>query len=473
MAEASSRSRGELLGRLLEAHRALASGTLTFDQAARARRLHLRRGELYLSRESPLAPAVDELAAAADGVRWEPVLDRLVVAYLEAGSGVAASWRDGDAVPPDAAGPLPTEALLRRAFAASAREAPPATPLVAAAGDRDGAGAPVCPTHEERWILERLRRPMHFAELAADCPFPEGRLRAALAGLTAVGRVHDPHRAPPVPQDSGLLRLAELLAARIGASLRDRPLGLLADAHRRRIEALGGLGESASHYALLGLRPEANETEVQAAFEEIARVVHPAHAEREALGLPRALLARLFERAVAAYRTLGDPALRAAYDAAHGIAPPAAAPASADERQEEVADLARREFERARFEERNGDFHAALTLYEQVVEVDPRAEYLLALARLEARNPAWTARALATVTRALERAPESAEARYLAAELYERSGEPERAAGYYQAVAARHPEHDGARRALRRLAAQGIGRNPDGGGGLGKLFRRG
>jgi tetratricopeptide (TPR) repeat protein len=474
MAEGAKLGDDGLLEWLLRSHRERASGSLTFDVGGRARRLLLRDGELYLPRESPLAVAVDALGAAADGARWEPLLGRLVAAYLDAGLVSSIGWHAGDAASPDAAGPLPTEALLRRAFAASAKYAPPPTsPLVAAGGDRDFAGAPVCPTHEERWILERLRRPMAYGELAADCPFPESRLRTALAGLAAVGRVHDPQRAPLAPQDSGLLRLVELLAARIGATLRERPLGLLDDAHRRRLETLTTRVEGASHYELLGVAADAGDAAIQAAFEELGRLAHPLHAERPALGVPRASLTRLFERAVAAYRTLGDPALRAAYDSEHGVVRSAGEPASEQGRREEIAALARREFERARFEERNGDFQAALSLYEQVAEIDPRPEYLLALARLEARNPAWTARALATVARALERSPESAEARYLAGELYERAGEPERAAGYYQAVATRHPEHDGARRALRRLAERGVGRDPRRSGAFDKLFRRG
>lgn len=464
----------ELLEGVLRAHLELATGTLEFEVAGRSRRLHFVVGELHLSADSPFAAAVRELGESASAERWAPLLARLVEAYLAAGAVHGLFWRAATAAPTGAVGPLPTEALLRRAFASVAALAAPVGHLVADAGEHDRAGAPSCWSHEESWVLERLRRPQRYEDLRRDCPFPEPQLRAVLSGLVAVGRLRDPQRASLAPQDSGLLRLAELLAARVGASLREHPLGLLDDALRRRLEALQRTAESLSHYELLGVTADADDAAIQGAFDALARLVHPVHAERASLGVPRAALARLFERAVAAYRTLGDPALRAAYDDAHGISRPVDE-APAPERRAEVEEIARREFERAGFEELNGDLHTALTLYERAVELAPRVAYLLALARLEAKNPAWTSRALATCRRALELAPASAEACCVAGELYERAGEPERAAGYYQIAASQRPPHPEAQVALRRLAARGVGRDPDrdGGGPLGRLFRRG
>lgn len=472
MAERVEADRG-LLDGVLRAHLELASGTLEFEVAGRSRRLHFAGGELHLSTDSPFAAAVRELGDSASAERWAPLLARLVEAYLAAGAVHGLVWRAATATPAGAVGPLPTEALLRRAFASVAATPAPVGELVADAGEHDRAGAPSCWTHEESWVLERLRRPQRYAELRRDCPFPEPQLRAVLAGLTAVGRLRDPQRAPSAPHDSGLLRLNELLAARIGASLREHPLGLLDDALRRRLEALQRSADSLSHYELLGVATDADDGAIQAAFETLARLVHPVHAERASLGFPRAALGRLFERAVAAYRTLGDPALRASYDDSHGISRPVGE-APAPERHAEVEQMARHEFDRAGFEELNGDLHTALTLYERAVELAPRVEYLLALARLEAKNPAWTSRALATCRRALELAPASAEACCVAGELYERAGEPERAAGYYQVAASQRPPYPAAQAALRRLAARGIGGPSarDGGGPLGRLFRR-
>jgi tetratricopeptide (TPR) repeat protein len=470
--EGETRAGRELLTRLLRTHQERGTGTLEVELGGRVRRIHLAAGEIWLSGESPFAGAVRELGSSADAARWLPLLDRLVEAYLSAVAAPGLAWREGESPPAEAAGPLPTEALLRRAFAAAASGAePPGQLVVGSESDRDGAGAPTCWSPEERWVLERLRRPMRVDALRAECPFPEARLRAALAGLVAVGRLHDPQRPPAAPQDSGLLRLVELLAARIAASLRERPLGLLDDAHRRRVEAVAREAEGRTHYELLGVAPDASAEAIQVAFENLARLIHPVHAERGALGLSRASLMRLFERAVGAYRTLGDPALRAAYDASHQIEPNRAAE-SGGERRAELEELARREFDRARFEELNGDLHSALVLYEQVVELAPSADHLLALARLQAKNPAWNSRALATVQRALEIAPQQPELLFLAGELYERAGQAERAAGYFQECAGRTPSHAGAQAALRRLAARGVGVAAES-RGLGKLFRRG
>jgi tetratricopeptide (TPR) repeat protein len=471
--ETERRAEGELLTRLLRTHHERGTGSLEVEAGGRTRRIHLAAGEIWLSSESPLAGAVRELGSSGDAARWSPLLDRLVEAYLAAGAVRGMAWRAGESPPADAAGPLPTEALLRRAFAARGRDAePPGQLVVASESDRDGAGAPACWSPEERWVLERLRRPMRFDALRAECPFPEAHLRAALAGLVAVGRLHDPQRAPTAPQDSGLLRLVELLSARVAASLRDRPLGLLDDAHRRRVEALARGAEGKTHYELLGVPADASAEAIQAAFEGLARLLHPVHAERGTLGLSAPSLMRLFERAVGAYRTLGDPALRAAYDASHGVER-APAGESGGERRAELEELARREFDRARFEELNGDLHSALVLYEQVVELSPSVDHLLALARLQAKNPAWNSRALATVQRALELAPQEPALLFLAGELFERAGQAERAAGYFQACVGRAPEHAGAQAALRRLAARGVGAAAGESRGLGKLFRRG
>jgi tetratricopeptide (TPR) repeat protein len=462
-----------LLDRLWQAHRAGVTGALEYEVAGRPRKIHLEAGEIHLSPDSPWAAPARELADASERTRWEGLLVKLLQSYLEGGTAQGLTLRLDARMPAGAVGPLPTEALLRRAFALTTPPPPPTELLLAEDGPRGRDRAPLCLAPEESWALERLRRPMRIAELERDCPFEIARLRSALAGLLAVGRIHRPESAPATPQDSGLLRLVELLSARIGASLRDRPLGVLDDALQRRLVSLVAQAEAMDHYQLLGVAADADEAAVQAAFENLARQVHPSHSERPAVGVPRPALVRLFERAVAALRTLGDPALRAAYDATHGVERPVVAPES-DRRREEKVELARREFDRARYEELNGDLHSAMVLYEQVVELDQRPEYLLALAHLQAKNPAWTERALATCKRAIELDPERAESRYLAGELYERLGQAERAAALYQAAARSNPPHAGAQAALRRLAAHGVKTEATRGGGpLGRLFRRG
>ncbi|HLF56918.1 MAG TPA: DnaJ domain-containing protein, partial [Thermoanaerobaculia bacterium] len=272
--------------------------------------------------------------------------------------------------------------------------------------------------------------------------------------------------------DSGLLKLVELLRARIGASLRERPLGLLDDALQRRLEALARGASAMNHYELLGVKLDAEESEIQAAFEGLARLVHPSHAERPGVILSSGELDGLFERAVAAMRTLGDPALRAVYDDSHGFS--RAPDQDSSDRRLEIAELARREFERARYEERNGDLHSALVLYEQAAAMAPSAEHWLGLARLQAKNPAWGGRALESFRRALELDPQRAgEIRFAMAGVLERSGKLDEAVSYYQSALQGPASPAGAREALERLAGQGHGKEPRAAGGrLGRLFRR-
>ena len=464
-----------LLDHLRDAHTRRASGVLDYEVAGRARRILMHGGGMLLPADSLLAAEVRRLSAAGDAAHWEPLLDRLAARLVEEAGARSLCLRPIDRAPRDAAGPVPTWALIRRAFALAAdpsRDPDPSEALIADVPHLPPASGPPCWTPEELWVLERLRTAAPYALLERDCPFRTLQLRRVVAGLRAVGVVRAPDRASSFAHDSGLLKLVELLRARIGASLRERPLGLLDDALQRRLEALARGASAMNHYELLGVEPDADESEVQAAFDGLARLVHPSHAERAGVLLSPGELNGLFERAVAAMRTLGDPALRSAYDDGHGFS--RAPDQDSSDRRLEVAELARREFERARYEERNGDLHSALVLYEQAAAMAPSAEHWLGLARLQAKNPAWGGRALESFRRALELDPQrGGEIRFAMAEALERSGKLDEAVSYYQSALQGPAPPTGAREALERLAGQGHGKEAHAAGGrLGRLFRR-
>lgn len=470
---AESPGKRSLIDHLRDAHLKGVSGALVYEVRGRSRRIYMRSGAIILSPESALASEVQEVVVADEEGRWESVLARLADHYLSEGVPQFVEIRQLERLPDGAAGPVPTAALLRRAFAllAPTEAAGDAALIADSVGTGSQRESPLwCP--EESWVLERLREVMTYADLERQCPFPAQRLRGVVAGLRALGLVRSPDQASSFHNDSGLLKLTELLRTRIAASLRDKPLGLLDDALQRRLESLLERRVSATHYELLGVSPDAEGAQIQLSFEELARQVHPSHAERPGVHVSRVELAGLFDRAVAAMRTLGDPVLRAEYDSIHAIARGADVQSSSD-RHAELSDLAQKDFERARFEELNGDLHTALVLYEQAATLAPQAEYLLALARLQAKNPAWSGRALESYRRALElRAPNIGAIRFEMGRVLERAGSLEEAISYYQAAADGDPAHDGAARALKRLSAAGHGRATDQGRGLGRFFRR-
>jgi tetratricopeptide (TPR) repeat protein len=427
-----------------------------------------------LPADNPLAAAVRRVGDGAPAAVWEPLIARLAARLAEESGARLGALRPLASPSAGVVGPLPTGAILRRAFALAADptvESDDDEVLVAEAPEPAGSGEPPCWTPQELWILERLRTANPFAALGRECPFPAGELRGALVGLRGMGIVRPAGRPPAFAHDSGLLKLVELLRARVGASLRERPLGLLDDALQRRLESLARRASAMSHYELLSIAPSADESEIQAAFENVARLVHPSHADRRSVVLSRAELEVLFERAVAAMRTLGDPALRAEYDGTHGIS--RLPDKSSSDRRVEIVELARREFERARFEERNGDLHSALVLFERAATLAPTAEHWLGLARLQAKNPSWRNRTLESYRRALELDPGAApEIRFEMGGVLERAGELDEAVSYYQAAAGAASPHAAARDALRRLAADGHGGTGKAGSRLGRLFRR-
>lgn len=196
-----------------------------------------------------------------------------------------------------------------------------------------------------------------------------------------------------------------LLRDRIGRSLDERPVRLDAVAHRQRLaELLARLG-GASFYELLGVDIAASPEEVHAAYEEMARLVHPRHAARVGLAERQATLDLLFERATRAYLTLSLPERRKHYDAE--MLPTAGRPRSAEadraaapERAREQHNLARQYYERAAQLGQAGDSHAAIELLELAIHAESRPEYYHLLGDLQAKNRFWLADAAASYRRA-------------------------------------------------------------------------
>ncbi|MEZ5313018.1 MAG: tetratricopeptide repeat protein [Thermoanaerobaculia bacterium] len=104
--------------------------------------------------------------------------------------------------------------------------------------------------------------------------------------------------------------------------------------------------------------------------------------------------------------------------------------------------------------------------------MDRKAEYLLALARLQAKNPNWAKRAIETCRAALEIDPHSADARFQLGELYEQSADFGRARAQYTAAVRENPNHLQALAKLRELKDSQEARKVTGGGLFDRLFGR-
>lgn len=179
-----------------------------------------------------------------------------------------------------------------------------------------------------------------------------------------------------------------LFSQRIARRLADRPLDLDVDFHRERVAVLLRQAGEASFYQLLDLPPTAAAQEVHEAYDQIARLVHPANAARLGLSGREGVLEMLFEQLTQAYLNLSQPERRKAYDRGLSTQTWSAAPAP-DQRREEVRDVAERYHKRALELIATDDFYPAIELLREAVRISPSPELYALLGRLQAKNPRW------------------------------------------------------------------------------------
>jgi tetratricopeptide (TPR) repeat protein len=192
-----------------------------------------------------------------------------------------------------------------------------------------------------------------------------------------------------------------LFSDRIARSLRDRPQGMEAAAHREQVAGLVRHMGEANLYEFLGIEPTASALEVHEGFERTARLVHRDNASRLGFSGREGALEVLFERAVEAYLTLSAIDRRKRYDREQGPRLWKRAVAPKVTPDEEAARL----YARARSLATAGQIHPAIELLRDSIRIQPRAEFLALLGTLEAKNPNWLEAAEAHLVQALEIGP--------------------------------------------------------------------
>lgn len=235
---------------------------------------------------------------------------------------------------------------------------------------------------------------------------------------------------------------------RIARSLEHEPLELDLTNHRLRFADALGRCSRGNHYEVLEVDPGAGEPEVHAAYEAVARMVHPSHSERLGLAGRQGVTEVVFERATEAYLVLSDPHRRSRYDREEGVE----VRRSPAQRAKEARSVARDLYGRAQGLVEREDFHYALELLQQAVRADPEAADCWALlGRCRAQNPKWLHMAADNLRRAIQLRPDSAELRQELARVEEGRGNGEEAARLYREVLERAPGNTLAQEGLERL----------------------
>ncbi|HSS78148.1 MAG TPA: DnaJ domain-containing protein [Thermoanaerobaculia bacterium] len=214
-----------------------------------------------------------------------------------------------------------------------------------------------------------------------------------------------------------------LFLDRIGRRLADHPPGLDPEAHRQRVAGLVRAVGEANHYHLLSIPPTAKAQEVHEAYDQIARLVHPANAGRLGLAGREGVLEMLFERLTLAYLTLIQIDRRKVYDRNldPGVWGSAGSGAAPEQRREEVREVAQSYYQRAMALVADHDYHFAIELLQQAVRVDDsRPEYLVLLGTLQAKNSRWLRVAAENLERATKLGSRDTELPALLARVRER-----------------------------------------------------
>ena len=419
-------------------------------------------------------------------------VESIILSLFHWTSGEMRFHESNDAVPQDLSLDLSTHRLLLEGI----RVFPDEARLLEALGDRrrklrtarqppfDYSRVPL--SMVERTILDEAARGARIADILAG-PSPRPRLARALYALLASGIIEDadteglravvpevdartfrvampepPAAAPPEPPPAAAVSPAPASpkappapqapvpsAAPVPAetaSATDARADLL-----RLYEAL----PRATHYAVLGLRPDATGADVAAAYARLSQDQDRRWKSLEGDARLSSAMFTLKLRRREAFEALSDPQRRAAYDRALGQMRPVAglsAPTSALQPglgpESSVVDLVKE----ARRLKDAGESDRALPLLLKAVEKDPkdhpaRRELAIALAA----DPALAPKAERHFLAALDQDPLDTDLRYRLAVFYKKAGLKARALLHLRVVVGRDPHHAAAIRDLREL----------------------
>jgi tetratricopeptide (TPR) repeat protein len=366
---------------------------------------------------------------------------------------------------------------------------------------------PVTLSPADGFVLSRVDGTLSAREVIQLIPLPVEETLRSLLGLLSTGIVEylplPPRRpaspsqtalpqgrpAPPRPTSAPGASATAVSVPPVPVAPPPVPVPSQADEQRGReiLELYEGL-KVRSHYELLGLERGAAESEIKAAYFQLARRFHPDTHHGAAQPELRDKLEAIFIAIGNAYDVLKNPRTRAAYEASLGARegrvsrPPddgARAGASADAGNTPPRDPSRqveqalRDAERHCSTEKYWDAIQALEGVVGIAEGRALARVRLLLAKAQLKNPRWVKRAEETLLDLVRDEPQHVEAHFLLAGIYLAGGLRARAGSQYRKVLELKPDHEEAARRLEELAPPPSETPPtddEGGGLLRKLF---
>lgn len=250
----------------------------------------------------------------------------------------------------------------------------------------------------EAWAFSALNQPVACTELGSRIPAAGAAPEDLVKRLLMLGLVR--METPSDPAAGGDAADANPLEQEL-AELMDR-------------------FQTADHYGILGVRPDADSGQIREAYHALARKYHPDHFQSSGEGL-RNLVDQLFTMVTGAYSVLSDAGRRAVYDAeleerAGSRAPKRDSLKHSESESKAMADSLYRAGGAA-FSD--GDFESAIAHFKECVWLQPAtSKYLYALGRAQMEVPRHRKEAEKNFLRAIELQPMHAPTHVALARLY-------------------------------------------------------
>jgi curved DNA-binding protein CbpA len=317
----------------------------------------------------------------------------------------------------------------------------------------------------EGFVLSRVDGQSSIADVVSVTPLPEEETLKCLYALISAGFLEFGAKGRDLTPSKPLRRVFDmplLVSPRETAPSGPSEAQAAGTPQERRVRheilAKHASLSGCTFYDCLDIRPMAKDLEVRRAYLALVKKYHPDRHGSEALRDLHPLLQEILAKATEAYEALYNPSSRRCYDQSlrseaprgEAAAAPIEAPVSAPPTPAET--VASRYYREAlAFLERR-DYHEAVRLLEEVVQLDPsRGEYHRALAQALENNPKWRKEAESHYRAAMKIDPFDKDAILGLAGLYETLGMKRRAKPLFTLALDLDPDNHLVRAKLRRM----------------------